>query len=97
MEKSRNGNIPIRKHGRMSVRYLQLKFSDRSMVWIDEVDFARNMEELKSCSSISGRIIPDIEVLDTKIASALKKLLTADFKRRVYMEEQKAQQDTIDS
>ena len=38
-------------------------------------------------------MIPDFEVLDSNIASALKKLLTADFKRRVGMEEQKAQQD----
>ena len=34
-------------------------------------------------------MIPDFEVLDSKIATALKKLLTADFKRRVHMEEQK--------
>ena len=40
-----------------------------------------------------GRVIPDSEVLDSTIASALKKLLTADFKRRVYMEQPKAQQD----
>ena len=32
------------------------------------------------------------EVLDSKIPSALKKLSTADFKRRVHMEEQQAQQ-----
>ena len=41
-----------------------------------------------------GRIIPDFEVLDSKYASASKKLLTADFKRRVYVEEQKAHQDS---
>ena len=39
------------------------------------------------------RILPDFEVLESKIASALKTLFTADFKRRVYTEEQKAQQD----
>ena len=38
------------------------------------------------------RIIPDFEVLDSKIASALKKLLTAHFKR-LSTEEQKAPQD----
>ena len=37
--------------------------------------------------------MPDFEVLDSKIASGPKKFLTADFKTRVYMEEQKAQQD----
>ena len=34
-----------------------------------------------------------LEVLDSKITIALKELLTAHFKMRVYMEEQKAQQD----
>ena len=38
-------------------------------------------------------MIPGFEVRDSKIASALKKLLTADFKRRVYMQERKVQQD----
>ena len=51
------------------------------------------MDELKSPISFLGRIIPDSEFLDSQIASALKKLVTADFKRGVYMEEQKAQQD----
>ena len=31
-------------------------------------------------------MVPDFETLDSKIASALKMLLTADIKRRVYME-----------
>ena len=35
----------------------------------------------------------DLEELDQQIASALKKLLTADFKRRVFLEEQKAEQN----
>ena len=39
-------------------------------------------------------MISDVEVLDSKMASALNELLTADFKKRVYMKEQKAQQDT---
>ena len=50
------------------------------MAWINEVDSSRNMYELMSSSSILGRKLPDCEVLDSKIASALKKLLTADFK-----------------
>ena len=33
-----------------------------------------------------GRTIPDFEVLDSTIAGALQKLLTADFKRRVQVE-----------
>ena len=38
-------------------------------------------------------MIPDFEVLGSKAGGALKKLLTADFIRRVYMEEPKAQHD----
>ena len=36
---------------------------------------------------------PEFEIVDSKIASALKKLLSAGFKRRVCKEEQEAQQD----
>ena len=43
------------------------------MVWINEIDSGRNMNELKSCNSTCGRMIPDFEVLDSKIASALQK------------------------
>ena len=38
-------------------------------------------------------MLPDSEVLDSKMASALKKLLTAVLERRVHMEELQAQQD----
>ena len=48
---------------------------------------------LESCKMILGRMIPDFEVLESTIASALKKLLTADFKRRLYMEQQEAKQN----
>ena len=37
------------------------------------MDSARNMDDLKSSNSILRRTIPDFEVLDSKIASALKK------------------------
>ena len=65
-------------------------FPTEAVVWINEIDSARNMDELISCKLIFGA---KHSRLDSKIASALKKLLTAGFKRRVYMEEQKAQQD----
>ena len=55
-------------------------FPTEAMVWINEIDSARNMAELKSSHCKLGRKIPDLEVLDSKIASALKHLLTADFK-----------------
>ena len=64
------------------------------MVWINEVDSAKHMDESKLSYSMLGRIVPDFYVLGSKIATALKKLLTAAFKRRVCKEKQKAQQDT---
>ena len=62
------------------------------MVSINEIDSVRNMDELKFSNSKTVRSLPDLEVLDSEIAGAHKKLLTADFKRRVYLEEQKALQ-----
>ena len=76
-----------------SVVCLSASFPTEAMVWVNEIDSARNVDELKLSSSILGRILPDFEILDSNITSPLKKLLTADFNRRVYMEEQKAQQD----
>ena len=43
-------------------------FPTDAMVGISEIDSARNMDELKSSSSMLGRMIPDFEVLDSKIA-----------------------------
>ena len=56
-------------------------FSTEAMVWINDVASARHTDEIKSSSSVLGRKIPDLEVLDSKLESALKSLLTADFKR----------------
>ena len=41
---------------------------------------------LLSSSSIAERVIRDFDVPDSKFSSVLKKLLVADFKRRVNME-----------
>ena len=46
-------------------------FPTEVMVQINETDSARNMDELRSTSSISGRKIPDFDVLDSNITSAL--------------------------
>ena len=55
------------------------------MVWINEVDSAKHMDEFESSSSIEGRKMLEFDEHDSKIASVLKKLLTSDFMRRVYM------------
>ena len=62
------------------------------MQWIKEVDMADSVDDLKSSSSIRGISMPHFEVLDARIASALNKIIhNSHFKRRISLEEQKAQ------
>ena len=50
--------------------------------------------DLKSSSSVSGIRMPDFEVLDAKIASAMNKIIhNTQFKRKVSLEERKAQKE----
>ena len=50
------------------------------------------LDDLKSSSSIRGISMPNFEVLDARIASALNKIIhNSHFKRRISLEEQKAQ------
>ena len=43
------------------------------MQWIKEVELADSVDELRSSSSIRSIPMPDFEVLDARIASALNK------------------------
>ena len=62
------------------------------MQWIKEVELVDSVDELRSSSSIRGISMPDFEVLDARIASALNKIIhNSNFKRRISLEEQKAQ------
>ena len=50
------------------------------------------MDELKSSSSTRGISMPNFEVLDARIASALNKIIqNSQFRRSISLEEQKAQ------
>ena len=52
------------------------------------------VDELKSTSSIRGIQMSKFEVLDTRIASALNKIIhNSHFKRKISLEEQKAQKE----
>ena len=52
------------------------------------------MDNFKSSLSVRGIWMPDFEVLDAKIASALNKIIhNSHFKRRVSLEEQKTQKE----
>ena len=62
------------------------------MHWIKEVEMVDSVDELKSSSSTRGIRMPNFEVLDARIASALNRIIhNSHVKRRVSLEEQKAQ------
>ena len=62
------------------------------MQWIKEVELVDSVDELRSSSSTRGISMPDFEVLDARIASALNRIIhNSHFKSRISLEEQKAQ------
>ena len=68
------------------------QFPTEAMLWIKEVEMVDSVDDLQSSSSKRGIQIPNFEVLDAKIASALNKIIhISHFKRRISLEEQKAQ------
>ena len=70
------------------------QFPTEAMLWIKEVEMVDSVDDLKSSSSVKGIHTPDFEVLDARIASALNRIIhNSHFKRRVSLEEQKAQKE----
>ena len=64
------------------------------MQWIKEVEMVDSVDELRSSSSTRGISMPDFEVLDARIASALNRIIhNSHFKRRVSLEEQILQKE----
>ena len=64
------------------------------MQWIQEVEMVQSVDDLKSSCSVRGIRMPDFEVLDDKIASAPNQIIRSTrFKRKVSLEEQKAQKE----
>ena len=64
------------------------------MLWIKEVELVGSVDELRSSSSTRGISMPNFEVLDARIASALNKIIhNSHFKRKISLEEQKAQKE----
>ena len=67
------------------------QFPTEALLWIEEVEMVDSVDDLKSSSSFRGLQMPDFEVLDARIASALNRIIhDSHFKRRVSLEEQKA-------
>ena len=68
------------------------QFPTEAMQWIQEVEFVDSVDELRSSSSTRGISMPNFEVLDARIASALNKIIhNSQFKRKISLEEPKAQ------
>ena len=68
------------------------QFLTEAMQWNNEVEMVATVDDLMSSSSTRGIQMPNIEVLDARIASALKRIIhNSHFKRRDILEEQKAQ------
>ena len=56
------------------------------------MELVDSVDELRSSSSTRGISMPNFEVLDARIASPLNKIIhNSHFKRRISLEEQKAQ------
>ena len=69
------------------------QFPTEAMQWIKEVELVDSVEELKSSLSTRGIQMPIFEVLAARIASALNNIIhNSHFKRRISLEEQKAQE-----
>ena len=62
-----------------------------AMLWINEVEVANSVDDLKTSHSIEGHVFPDFEMLDAKVASALKRMkrtiTNQYFRRRTNVEE----------
>ena len=68
------------------------QFPTEAMQWIKEVEMVDSVDDFKSSSSVPGIPMPNFEVLDARIASALNKIIhNSQFTRRISLEEQKAQ------
>ena len=70
------------------------QFPAEVMLWIKEVELVDLVDNLKSSCSVRGIQMPNFEVLDAKIASALNRIIhNTQLKREVSLEEQKAQKE----
>ena len=58
------------------------------------MELVDSLDDFKSSRSVYGKNFPNFEMLDAKIASALNKTVqNSHFKKKVSLEEQKAQKE----
>ena len=68
------------------------QFPTEAMQWIKEVELVDSVDELRSSSSTRGISMPNFEVLDARIVSALNRIIhNSHFKRKISLVEQEAQ------
>ena len=68
------------------------QFPTEAMQWIKEVEMVDSVDDFKSSSSTRGISMPNFEVLDARIASALNRIIhNSHFMRRISVVEQKSQ------
>ena len=64
------------------------------MLWIKEVELVESVDDLMYSCFVKGLQMPNFEVLDVKVASALNRIIfDTQFKTKVSLEEQKAQKE----
>ena len=70
------------------------QFPAEAMLWIKEMELVDSVDDLKSSCSARGAQMPNFVVIDAKIASSLNRIIhNTQFKRKVSLEEQKAQKE----
>ena len=70
------------------------QFHTEAVLWTKKWTLVDSVDDLKSLCFVKGIQMPNFEVLDAKIASALNKTIhNTQFKRKVSLEEQKAQKE----
>ena len=72
------------------------QFPTDAMLWIKEVEMVDSADDLKSSCSVRGIRMPDFEVLDARIASALNKIIhNSHFKGKSVWRNKKPSKRTV--
>ena len=71
-------------------------FPSEATLWIKDLETVDSLEEVKFSRSTTGKNLPNFEMLDARIASALNKIIqNSNFKKKVSLEESKAQKQDL--
>ena len=67
-----------------------------AMLWIKEVEVAKSVDDLMTSQSIEGRFFLVFEMLDAKIASALKRIISSQHFRKELVSKSRLLENTTD-